>query len=418
LKGGFLNFIGIVILIALLTDFFLHFWADSLNIYCLKRDVPEPFQGVYDNEQYQKSQDYLRYNTKFDWISSSFHLLLFIGFWFAGGFNLLDQWVKDFSRGPVITGIIYLSILIAVRMVLDIPFTVYQTFVIEERFGFNKTTWQTFVVDRLKGLVLSSLIGIPLLAAILSFFEYAGLNAWWYCWLVVTLFTLLLQFIAPTWIMPLFNKFIPLEDGELKSAIMSYAKKIKFPLDNVFMMDGSKRSAKSNAFFTGFGRHKRIVLFDTLMKQTTVSELVAILAHEMGHFKKKHILITTCIGIVHTGILFFLLSLFLSLPALFEAFFMQEASIYAGMLFFSMLYSPVEFFLGIAMQIFSRHNEYQADRFAVETTREPSSLVTALKKLSVHNLSNLTPHPAYVFLNYSHPPILKRIDEIMKVPVE
>ena len=298
------------------------------------------------------------------------------------------------------------------------PFSAYRTFVIEESFGFNKTTWQTFIMDRLKGLGLSVLIGLPLLAVVLSFFEYAGSNAWWYCWFAVTVFTLLLQFVAPTWIMPLFNKFVPLEDGELKRAILSYAKKIKFPLDNVFMMDGSKRSTKSNAFFTGFGRHKRIVLFDTLIKQTSISELVAILAHEMGHFKKKHILLTTGIGIIHTGLLFFLLSLCLSLPALFNAFFMKEASIYAGMLFFGILYSPVEFFLGIAMQAFSRHNEYQADRFAVETTQDPLSLVSALKKLSVHNLSNLTPHPAYVFLNYSHPPVLKRIGSILNMPAK
>ena len=410
--------IGTIIIIALLADFCLHLWADILNLGCLKRNIPEPFQGVYDSRQYQKSQDYLRYHTKFEWISSLFHLLLFFGFWFFSGFNLLDQWVRGLLYGPVITGIIYLGILLGARMALDIPFSAYRTFVIEESFGFNKTTWQTFIMDRLKGLGLSVLIGLPLLAVVLSFFEYAGSNAWWYCWFAVTVFTLLLQFVAPTWIMPLFNKFVPLEDGKLKRAILSYAKKIKFPLDNVLMMDGSKRSTKSNAFFTGFGRHKRIVLFDTLIKQTSISELVAILAHEMGHFKKKHILLTTGIGIIHTGLLFFLLSLCLSLPALFDAFFMKEASIYAGMLFFGILYSPVEFFLGIAMQALSRHNEYQADRFAAETTQDPLSLVSALKKLSVHNLSNLTPHPAYVFLNYSHPPVLKRIGSILNMPAK
>ncbi len=267
-------------------------------------------------------------------------------------------------------------------------------------------------MDIIKGLILSVLLGGPLLAGVLAFFEYAGANAWWYCWTVATLYVLVMQFIAPTWIMPLFNKFDPLEDGELKKAIMSYADSVNYSLKNVFVMDGSKRSSKSNAFFTGFGKNKRIALFDTLIEKHTVSELVAVLAHEIGHFKKKHILYGMIISIVYMGVIFFLLSFFISFQGLFDAFYMDMKSVYAGLIFFGMLFSPLDFFLGLLIQVLSRKNEYEADRFAVETTGDPESMANALKKLSAHNLSNLVPHPLYVFLNYSHPPVLERIKAI------
>ncbi|MGD9301959.1 MAG: M48 family metallopeptidase, partial [Desulfobacterales bacterium] len=279
-------------------------------------------------------------------------------------------------------------------------------------FGFNQTTRATYFLDLLKGLILAILLGTPLLAGLLSFFEYAGASAWWLCWIAVTLYMLGVQFIAPTWIMPLFNKFTPLEAGELKSAILSYADSIKFPIENVYVMDGSKRSAKSNAFFTGFGAHRRIVLFDTLIRRHTTEELVAVLAHEMGHYKKKHIIQTLVIGILQMGLMLFLLSFFISYQGLFDAFFMPRTSVYAGLIFFAMLFSPLGFFLGLIMQRLSRRNETEADRFAVETTGDAQSMVDALKKLSVHNLSNLLPHPLYVFLHYSHPPVLQRIKAI------
>jgi STE24 endopeptidase len=293
---------------------------------------------------------------------------------------------------------------------------VYATFVIEERFGFNKTTLQTYVMDLLKGLILAILLGTPLLLAILTFFQHAGSNAWWYCWIGVTLYMLVVQYVAPTWIMPLFNRFTPLEEGELKSAILSYANSIDFSLENVYQMDGSRRSTKSNAFFTGFGKHKRIVLFDTLIKQHSVTELVAVLAHEMGHYKKKHIRQSLILGILQTGLMLFLLSHFITYQGLFDAFYMPQQSVYAGMLFFAMLYAPIDFFVGILMQVLSRKNETVADQFAADTTKDPVSMVDALKKLSIHNLSNLTPHPFYVFLNYSHPPVLKRIQSLSTEP--
>ncbi|QTA85474.1 M48 family metallopeptidase [Desulfonema magnum] len=408
-----MNFIAVIILLTIVADFVLHTLADVLNLRMLGDKVPEPFQGVYDTERYRQSQEYLRVNTRFGWITALFDISVLFVFWFGKGFLFLDQWSRSWNQGPVLTGLIYIGILIAFKTILSLPFSIYATFVIEERFGFNKTTWRIFATDMLKGLMLSILLGGPLLAGVLAFFEYAGSNAWWYCWIVVTIFMLIIQFIAPTWIMPLFNKFEPLEDGELKHAIMSYAQSVKFSLKNVFVIDGSRRSEKSNAFFTGFGKNKRIALFDTLIAQHTVSELVAVLAHEIGHYKKKHILQTMIISFAELGIMLFLLSLFISYQGLFDAFYMEQKSVYAGMIFFGMLYSPIEFFLGIFMQMRSRKNEYEADRFAVETTQDGSSLADALKKLSANNLSNLIPHPFYVFLNYSHPPVLKRIRAIL-----
>ena len=407
-----MNTIALIILLAITFDFILNGIADYLNLKMLRSDLPRPFQGLYDPERYRKSQQYLKATTRFGWISGTFSVGVMLLFWFGNGFPLLDEWVRSFKYGPVLTGLSYMGILILVKSLLSLPFSIYSTFVIEERFGFNQTTWNTFVLDLAKGLLLGILIGTPLLAGILLFFEYAGANAWWYCWIVVTLYMLGVQFIAPSWIMPLFNKFSPLAEGELKSSILSYAGSINFPIENVYVMDGSRRSSKSNAFFTGFGKHRRIVLFDTLIKQHTAGELLAVLAHEMGHYKKKHILQSMVFGIVQMGIMLYLLSLFISYQGLFDAFYMPQKSVYAGLIFFGMLYSPLGFFIGIFMQMLSRKNETAADRFSVETTQDPNSMVEALKKLSINNLSNLLPHPLYVFLNYSHPPVLQRIQAI------
>ena len=410
-----MNTIALIILLAIVLDLILNGLADYLNLKMLRSDLPEPFQGVYDPGRYRKSQQYLKVNTRFGWITGSFSTGLMLVFWFGKGFPLLDEWVRSFNYGPVVTGLAYMGILVFVKSLLSLPFSIYSTFVIEERFGFNQTTWSTFLLDLAKGVLLAVLIGTPLLAGILLFFEYAGANAWWYCWIAVTVYMLGVQFIAPTWIMPLFNKFSPLEDGELKSSILSYAASINFPIENVYVMDGSRRSSKSNAFFTGFGKHRRIVLFDTLIKQHTTAELLAVLAHEMGHYKKKHILQSMVLGIVQMGIMLFLLSLFISYQGLFDAFYMPQKSVYAGLIFFGMLYSPLGFFINMFMQMLSRKNETAADRFSVETTRDPQSMAEALKKLSMNNLSNLLPHPFYVFLNYSHPPVLQRIRAIQAV---
>jgi len=306
---------------------------------------------------------------------------------------------------------------VLLKMVISLPFSIYATFVIENRFGFNRTTKGTFALDLIKTLALAILLGGPLLAGILAFFEYAGTHAWLYCWGAATGYMLVVQYVAPTWILPLFNKFDPIEEGPLKNAILSYARSIQFPLKNVYVMDGSKRSTKSNAFFTGFGKHRRIVLFDTLIKQHSIEELLGILAHEMGHYKKKHLLVMLILGIAEIGLMFFLLSFFISYTKLFEAFYMDQISVYAGMIFFGMLYSPIVFFLGLFTLMISRRNEYAADRFAIKTTGDSQSLAMALKKLSVDNLSNLLPHPLYVFLNYSHPPILERLKAIKEINI-
>jgi len=404
----------VIILVALVLDFVLRLIASLLNLKALKLELPPTLEGVYNPEDYRNSQEYTRESTRFDLVASTFQLLLLLSFWFAGGFNYLDQVVRAWGFVPLVSGLLYIGILLVAYSLLTLPFSVYATFVIEERFGFNRTTPRTFLMDRVKGLALAVLLGAPLLAGILSFFEYSGLYAWLYCWLIITIFSLVVQFVAPTWIMPLFNKFTPLEPGKLKETILNYARSVNFPIKNVFVMDGSKRSSKSNAFFAGFGRNKRIALFDTLIEKNTVPELVAVLAHEIGHHKRKHVLQGVIISILHTGLLFFLLSVFLGSPGLYQAFYVEQQSIYAGLLFFGLLYTPIELLLSIVMQMLSRKNEYQADRFAAETIDEPQSLVDALKKLSTSNLSNLAPHPFYVFLNYSHPPLLQRMRAIQR----
>jgi STE24 endopeptidase len=404
-----MNIYGIIILITLLFSYILDLITNLMNLRHLKPDLPGEFDGVYDAETYRKSQEYTRVSTRFGFITSTFGLLLTLVFWFAGGFNYLDEIVTGWELHPIVTGLVYIGILIFARSILSLPFSIYDTFVIEEKFGFNKTTAKTFISDIFKGLLLSILLGGPLLAGLLFFFDYAGAQAWLYCWAATTVFSLIIQFIAPTWIMPLFNKFTPLEDGELRTKITEYAESVKFPLKGLFVMDGSKRSSKSNAFFTGFGKNKRIALFDTLIEKHSIPELVGVLAHEIGHYKKKHILKSMIISILHMGVVFYLLSVFLNHKGLFDAFYMDNMSLYAGLIFFGMLYAPIEMILSIFMHQFSRKNEYEADKYASDTTGKPEELISALKKLSVNNLSNLTPHPFYVFLNYSHPPVLQRI---------
>ena len=408
-----MNWIAVVILITLLVDCLLNLCADILNLKALKKEIPHGFKDVYDPERYRQSQEYLKINTRFSWITDIFDLLILLVFWFGKGFPFLDQYARSFGYGPIVTGLIFIGILIFAKTLLSLPFSIYSTFVIEEKFGFNKTTSATFIKDLLKGLGLGIILGGGLLAGIMSFLQYSGDLAWLYCWGASIIFILILQFIMPTWIMPLFNKFEPLEDGELKTAILEYAQSVDFSLANVMVMDGSKRSSKSNAFFTGFGKNKRIALFDTLIKQHSIPELVAVLAHEIGHYKKKHIIKTMLIGFIQMGLMFYLLSICLSYQDLFAAFYMQNQSVYAGLLFFGMLAAPFSFFMGLGMQIWSRKNEYEADYFAGQSIAEPAALAWALKKLVAHNLGNLEPHPLFVFLNYSHPPVIERINRLV-----
>lgn len=407
-----MNIYAFIIILALAGSYILELISDMLNIRSLKPEVPGDFKDIYDADSYLKSQQYTRVNTRFGLVSNSFDLAVLMVFWFAGGFNYIDIMVRSLGYGVVWTGLLFIGLLMLFKTVLSLPFSIYSTFVIEERFGFNKTTVATFITDLAKGILLTLLLGAPLMGLVIWFFEAAGDLAWLYCWISVTLFMLFIQFIAPAWIMPLFNRFKPLDEGELRDAIMDYARSVDFSVENLFVIDGSKRSSKSNAFFTGFGRNKRIALFDTLIDGHSTSELVAILAHEIGHYKKRHILQSMIIGILHMGLMLFLLSIFVSNKGLFDAFYMDKASVYAGLVFFGILFSPLEIILSVLMNLLSRKNEYEADRFAVHTTGGKEDMVRGLKKLSVHNLSNLTPHPFYVFLNYSHPPLLERIRAI------
>ncbi len=404
----------LIILFALLIEYAIAVVANLFNLKSMRSEPPPALEGVYKLEDYRKSQEYSRTNTRFDFVTSTFSLVILLSFWFAGGFNCLDHIVRSWGFVPILNGLFYIGILLIGYSLITLPFSIYRTFVIEERFGFNRTTPRTFLIDRIKGIGLAALLGAPLLSSILALFEYAGYHAWIYCWIAVTVFSLILQYVAPMWIMPLFNKFTPLEPGELKEAILNYAHSVDFPVKNVFVMDGSKRSSKSNAFFTGFGRNKRIALFDTLIKKHTMPELIAVLAHEIGHHKKKHILQGTIINILHSGVLFFVLSIFLGSSGLYDAFYMEQQSIYSGILFFGLLCTPLEMMLSVIMHALSRKNEYEADRFAVETIQHPQHLIEALKKLYAANLSNLMPHPFYVFLNYSHPPLLQRIRAILR----
>ncbi len=386
--------------------------ADFLNLENLNQPLPKEFSDHYNHQKYTDSQNYLKVTTKFGFITSSVDLAVLLLFWFSGGFQMTDAIVRSFQFNSIVSGLFFTGILLTLKLILSLPFNMYSTFVIEEKFGFNKTTPLLFFTDLIKSIFLSAILGGVLLSLILSFLEFGGRFAWVMCWASSAVFLLAVQYIVPTWIMPLFNTFSPLEEGPLKKAIMAYAASIDFSLANVFVMDGSKRSSKSNAFFTGFGKNKRIVLFDTLIKEQTIEELVSVLAHEMGHFKKRHIHKRLLSGIFQMGFVFYLMSLFISHEGLFHAFFMTDVSIYAGLIFFSMLYTPISLLISMLLQISSRKDEYEADRFAADTIKDTRPLISALKKLSVHNLSNLTPHPFYVFLNYSHPPVLERINAL------
>jgi STE24 endopeptidase len=404
-----MNFYLLFILTILIVSYVLEVLVEILNLKNLKTDLPEEFAGYYDAENYQKSQQYLKENTWFGIITETVFTPLTIAFILLGGFNYVDSLARSFNLGAIPTGLIFAGILLLLSQIIHIPFSAYATFVIEEKYGFNRTTVKTFIMDILKSWLLMAVIGGTVFSIVLWFFEKTGTWAWLYCWGAMIIIQLFLSFIAPVVIMPIFNKFYPLEESELKSTLEEYARAQRFKMKGVFKMDASKRSSKSNAFFTGFGKFRRIVLFDNLIEKHTVDELVSVLAHEMGHYKKKHIITSMIISILTTGLMFFILSLFLNNTGLFAAFKMENTSLYASLLFFGFLYAPIEMVLAIFGNMLSRRHEYAADAYAATTYRKPEAMIAALKTLSVDNLSNLTPHSLKVFLSYSHPPVLERI---------
>jgi STE24 endopeptidase len=390
--------------------------ADFLNLSRLRGGTPEDFRDVFDDATYRKALDYARARLRFTILSASWDLFVTLAFWFSGGFPWWDRITRGLGRGEIATGLVFIGGLSLANDLLSLPFDLYSTFVLEARFGFNRTTAKTFAADKVKGWLLAALLGGALLAAVLAFFRWAGDAAWLWAWGATAAFGFLLQFVAPTWILPLFNKFTPLPEGELRSAIFDLAKRVDYPLTNIFVMDGSKRSSKSNAFFTGFGRNKRIALFDTLIQQHTVVELTGVMAHEIGHYKEKHVLWGAVISVLQQGLTFFLLSLFLREPALFAAFGLATPSARAGLALFGMAYAPLSFLMGIGLHAYSRRNEFQADRYALRAMGDPGPMIDALKKLATTNLSQLAPHPFYVLLHYTHPPLPARIAALRHAP--
>lgn len=383
--------------------------ASRLNLRALKPELPKEFEGVYDREEYRKFLEYTAATARFERVGATWDLALLLGFWLLGGYDWLDRLVRSGHFGLIVAGLLYLGALYAGHWLLALPLEVYETFRIEGRFGFNKTTPATFAGDQVKSLLLSAVLGGALLALILAILQGGGPAAWLYAWGVASVLLIAMVYLAPALILPLFNKMTPLEEGELRRQIMACAERLRFPLAEIFVMDGSRRSTKANAFFTGIGGTKRVVLYDTLVKNHTTDELVAVLAHEIGHYKLRHIVQHIIGAILNIGIFLFLADRLIRWPGLFEAFGVRQPSIYAGLALFLVLYGPFSRLLGIVRAAQSRGHEFAADRFAAEATGLPHALGEALKKLSRNNLGNLSPHPLHVVLYHSHPPVLERV---------
>jgi STE24 endopeptidase len=403
--------IFITILVIVVLDFILERVLDFLNKTRWSEELPAELEGIYEGDGYRKSQQYLRANHNFSQLTESFNFILVMAMLVFGGFGYIDAIIRQFTTNPVLMALLFFGIIGLIADFLGTPFSVYATFVIEQRFGFNKTTVKTFIFDKLKGWILAVIIGGGLLALVVWIYGATGQWFWLIAWGVISFFTIFMTLFYSNIIVPLFNKQTPLEPGELRDAIEAFALKTGFSLKNIYVIDGSKRSTKANAYFTGLGRKKRIVLYDTLIKDHPVEELVAVLAHEIGHYKKKHTLIGTVISVLQTGLMLFILSRFLGNPYLSAALGADQASFHLGVVAFGILYTPLSFILGLAMNAFSRKHEFQADNFAA-TQYRGDSLRAALIRLSVNSLSNLRPHPAYVFFYYSHPPLLRRIEAI------
>lgn len=400
-----------VILLIIILDYLFDRVMDYLNASRWSKTLPEELKGIYDEEKYRKAQEYSRVNMRLGTITSTLSFVFILLMLIFGGFGYLDDFVRQYASHDVWMALLFFGILGLASDILSTPFDLYGTFVIEERFGFNRTTPKTYVLDKLKGWMLALVLGGGLLAVFVWFYHTAGSLFWLYAWILFSAFSIFMMMFYSTLIVPIFNKQTPLEEGELRSAIEAFAEKAGFKLDNIFVIDGSKRSAKANAYFSGLGPKKRIVLFDTLIKEHTTEELVAVLAHEIGHYKKKHTTRGMMVSLVHTGIMLYLLGLFINRPELSGALGATEPSFHMGILAFGLLYSPVSLVLGILGNRLSRKYEYQADTFAAEKY-DPQPLKEALKKLSVNHLSNLRPHPAYVYVHYSHPPLLKRLEHL------
>ncbi|WP_417199487.1 M48 family metallopeptidase [Bizionia sp.] len=400
-----------IIIAIIIVDFLVDKILDALNAKQYNDPIPEELGDVYNAEDYEKSQAYKKTNYKFGIITSTFSLVLTLAFLFFDGFEFIDNVARSYSENPIIIALIFFGIIMIGSDILTTPFAYYQNFVIEEKFGFNKTTKSTFILDKLKGLLMMAILGGGILALIIWFYQVTGTSFWLYAWGLVTGFTVFMNMFYARLIVPLFNKQTPLETGELRNKIAAYAETVGFTLDKIFVIDGSKRSTKANAYFSGFGSEKRVTLYDTLITDLEDEEIVAVLAHEVGHYKMKHIIFNLVMSILLTGLTLYILSIFISNPLLSNALGVEIPSFHVGLIAFGLLYSPISEITGLIMNWFSRKFEYQADNYA-KNTYAADPLITSLKKLSKNSLSNLTPHKAYMFMHYSHPTLLQRMKNL------
>ena len=403
-----------IIVVFLCLDFVLERVLESLNSKHMSPVLPDSLKGIYEEKEYSRFQSYKRENGRLDSWSSGVGFVVMIVFLVAGGFGWYNSWVVSLTDSVAWQTILFVVGLSVVSSVLDIPFDYYATFRIEEKYGFNKTTRRVYWLDTVKELFLSLVLGGVLLALVVWFYTWAGTYFWLYAWGAVTLFSVFMAMFYSQLIVPLFNKQTPLQEGSLRDKIQAFAGKVGFKLDNIYVIDGSKRSTKANAYFTGLGPKKRVVLYDTLIDELTEEEIVAVLAHEVGHYKKRHTLRSMVVSVIQMGVLFWLFSLCVNNVALSEALGGDRAYFQMGLIAFAILYSPVNLILGVGMNVWSRNNEYEADAFAARYY-EGDYLVSGLKKISVKSLSNLTPHPLYEYVYYSHPSLLKRIDAIKRI---
>ena len=400
-----------IIIAIILIDFVIDKIIDALNAKKFNDPVPLELKDVYDDTEYKRSQRYKKERYQFGIITSSFSLLTLLLFLFLDGFAYVDSIAAGFSENPIIRALIFFGIIMFASDILTLPFSYYSTFVIEEKYGFNKTTKKLFVLDKLKSLALMAVVGGAILSLIIWFYQITENDFWWYAWILVTVIILFTNMFYAKLIVPIFNKQSPLEEGTLRSKIEEYAEKVGFKLDNIFVIDGSKRSTKANAYFSGFGKEKRITLYDTLITDLDEEEIVSVLAHEVGHYKRKHIVVNLIASIITTGFTLWLLSLFVGNETLSQALGVTKPSFHIGFIAFGLLYSPISDITGLIMNHLSRKFEYQADNFAKATYKE-DFLISSLKKLSKSSLSNLTPHKTYVFMHYSHPTLLQRIKNL------
>jgi len=402
------NVIFYTIVGILLFNYILSRVLEGLNDKFRTDKLPEELAGIYDQEKYSKSQAYDKERGKFSLLTGTISIVAMLAILFLDGFGYLDGIVRTYTKHPVWMALLFFGVLALLSDLLSTPFSWYSTFKIEEKYGFNKTTPGTFIADKIKGYALAGIIGGLLLSVLIWFIESTGSMFWLYAWGALSGFMIFMTMFYATLIVPMFNKLTPLEDGELKTAIESYCEKVGFNLNNLFVLDGSKRSTKANAYFSGLGARKTIVLYDTLIEKNTTEELVAVLAHEIGHYKKKHTRSSIILSLLQTGLMLFIFSFFVNNEFLSKALGAKETSIHLSLLAFSLLYSPLSTILGVLMNMLSRKNEYEADRYARDTYGA-KPLMSALKNLSVDSLSNLRPHPYYVFLYYSHPTLLQRL---------